>query len=222
MSGTPIQKLTEDRLLRCWVELAHNLSLVGDVEAVGSDLLRRYAEPHRRYHSITDSHECLALLDTVVHMADDALAIEAAIWFHDAIYEGGADDNEERSAELASDTLTGLGAPVVLAETVSALVAATDHCAPPGEPDARLLCDIDLYPLAATTKQFDANTEALRAEADLTDVEFDRHRKAFMEKMLSREAIYYTDHFHRQLEPAARANMGRVLVDLANLDENGE
>lgn len=218
MSETSIQKLAEERLLRRWADLARDLSLVGDVSATGRGLLERYTETHRQYHDIEHIRECLELLDTVAHMAGDAPAIEAAIWFHDAIYKGGAGDNVKRSANLARDTLTGLSAPAALAEKVRVLVVVTDHSALPDEPDARLLCDIDLARLAASPEQFDANTEALRAEVDLTDTEFDRRRKAFLEEVLRRETIFCTDYFRRKLESAARANIGRALADLAGVD----
>lgn len=134
MSENSIRKLTREWLLRRWTDLARDLSLVGDVEAVGRDLLERYAEPHRRYHDIEHVRECLELLDIVAHMAGDLLAVEAAVWFHDAIYKGGAGDNVKRSADLARGTLMSLGAPAGLAEKVRALVMVTEHSALTAQP----------------------------------------------------------------------------------------
>ena len=50
------------------------------------------------------------MLDAIGVLADDGMqfdreAVELAAWFHDAIYEIGRDDNEDRSAELARQLL---------------------------------------------------------------------------------------------------------------------
>src|SRR5690242_14027091 len=67
------------------------------------DLARRYSEPHRRYHTLAHVEELLALLRDFE--LQDRDSVEAAVWFHDAIYDTRATDNEARSAELAATAL---------------------------------------------------------------------------------------------------------------------
>jgi predicted metal-dependent HD superfamily phosphohydrolase len=72
--------------------------------------LARWSEPHRRHHTVTHLHE---MLDAIGLLADsgivfDRKAVVLAAWFHDAIYEIGRDDNEDRSAGLARDLLASL------------------------------------------------------------------------------------------------------------------
>jgi len=65
-------------------------------------LLELYSEPHRHYHNAQHITDCLKEFDSVRDAAQEPLAVELAIWFHDAIYNPRAGDNEERSAELAA------------------------------------------------------------------------------------------------------------------------
>ncbi len=69
--------------------------------SLGLDLLleltRRYEEPHRRYHALPHIADML-------HRGRDLQLDDvqvAAIWFHDAIYDPRALDNEAQSAALA-------------------------------------------------------------------------------------------------------------------------
>ena len=62
-------------------------------------LLARYAEPHRRYHSQQHLHECLVHLRPALHLTEHPGEVEIALWFHDAIYELKAQDNEAQSAQ---------------------------------------------------------------------------------------------------------------------------
>ena len=81
-------------------------------------LTNAYSEPHRHYHTLRHVTECLTEFNSVRHLARQPVAVEMAIWFHDAIYDTHAQDNEERSAELSSQCLSEAGASVGLVETV--------------------------------------------------------------------------------------------------------
>ena len=92
----------------------------------------------------------------------DPAAAELAIWYHDAIYEPAASDNEARSADLLRADMTGLAAPALLewAETLVRLTAT--HDLPDGMPsvlaaDAALFLDLDMAVLGASPAEYDAN-----------------------------------------------------------------
>src|SRR5688572_5758065 len=78
-------------------------------DAVFQDLMFRYSEPHRRYHTIQHLDECLARLCEIESVALRPREIEFALWFHDAIYDVKRQDNEQRSAEWARSTLLDAG-----------------------------------------------------------------------------------------------------------------
>lgn len=87
-----------------------------------------------------------------------------ALWFHDAIYDARAEDNEERSANWARGSLCSAGVRVETAEHVHRLVMATRHNVVPEEPDAQLVVDIDLSILAAPIERFTEYEKQIRAE----------------------------------------------------------
>ncbi|MBL7570773.1 hypothetical protein, partial [Escherichia coli] len=66
--------------------------------ATVAGLRRRYAEPHRAYHGQAHIDALLrGLVNEARHVGNGA-AVELAIWYHDAIYDPAAADNEARSA----------------------------------------------------------------------------------------------------------------------------
>src|SRR4051794_19542384 len=76
---------------------------------VFDQLLADYTGQDRHYHGIGHIGECLAEFDRVRYLAKSPKAIEAAIWFHDIVYDGRRTDNEERSADTADKQLAPLG-----------------------------------------------------------------------------------------------------------------
>ena len=56
-----------------------------------------YAEPHRHYHNRQHIADCLTEFDHVREVAVEPDAVEFAIWFHDALYDPCAGDNEALS-----------------------------------------------------------------------------------------------------------------------------
>jgi pantetheine-phosphate adenylyltransferase len=177
-------------------------------------LRKRYGEKNRFYHNQDHVDGCLSLFAGVRDHFDDAEAAELAIWFHDAIYDPKARDNEDRSAELARRTLAGLGVPPLRVDRVRKLVLATKHDVPPDDADARLVADIDLASLAIPPEQFDANGAAIRAEyAHVPDDVFRAGRAAILRKFLERPKIYLTEPFAK-FESRARDNLTRALSAL--------
>ncbi|MGZ5446167.1 MAG: HD domain-containing protein [Thermoanaerobaculia bacterium] len=81
------------------------------------DLETRYSEPHRHYHTRTHIEHMLELLPH----ADETVV--AAVWFHDAIYDGY--QNEERSAALAARAMGELGFTEEKTALVERMIVAT-------------------------------------------------------------------------------------------------
>ena len=70
-------------------------------------LISLYGSGDRHYHGLAHIEALLALAAQYRALLADAGAVEAAIWFHDAIYDSRAKDNEARSADLARESLLG-------------------------------------------------------------------------------------------------------------------
>ena len=170
------------------------------------DLTRRYTEAWRHYHTIEH------VADMLQRGARLALSDEQilAIWYHDAVYVPDRPDNEEASAALAVEQLTRAG----LADESIALVERIVLDTKTHEPslvDSAAVIDLDLASLAAPWEGFCENRRRIRAEASfLDDAEFERRTEAFMQGMLARDRLFWTD-WGRELEAAARRNLERSL-----------
>lgn len=184
--------------------------------AVWSDLVERYAEPQRAYHTAQHLAECLTLFDGVRdQVGPPAAEIELALWFHDAVYDVHGSDNEARSAELAATALRAAGAREPSVEAVCRLVLATRHAAPPATPDECWLIDIDLAILGAEAARFDEYEAQIRREYGFVPADaFATRRRALLRAFLARSRLYATAHFHALLETRARANLQRSLERL--------
>ena len=162
------------------------------------------------YHVLAHVLACLDELGRSRDLAQDADAVRAALWFHDAVWEPERPDNEEASAALADAALAGGGVPEARCGTVRALVLATRHDRVAELPDARLIADIDLAILGAGPDDYARYERAVRMEyGQLSDDAFAAGRAAFAAGMLARPRIYATERYFRRLEAAARANLAR-------------
>ena len=123
-----------------------------------------YAEPARSYHTAEHIRDCLAQFDLSRSAAQRPDEVEAGIWLHDAVYQPGGADNEQRSAKLALTSLTDAGVGSEVAHRIARLVMSTQHLEVPTDPDAALLCDIDLSILGRATDVFDEFERRIRRE----------------------------------------------------------
>lgn len=202
----------EDRFVRSWRRAWQGVGAKGDGAAWRDALLRRYAEPHRHYHTLQHLDECLAGFEAVAGQAQQPALVELALWFHDAIYDVRSRRNEEASADWAHQFLRGAGVTEEDARGVHALVLVTRHDSLPQDADARLLVDIDLSILGAARARFDEYECQIRAEyAHVPGVLFRFKRRQILRAFLDRPWIYATEYFRSRLEIPARENLARAL-----------
>ncbi|HJQ40267.1 MAG TPA: N-methyl-D-aspartate receptor NMDAR2C subunit [Thermoanaerobaculia bacterium] len=169
-----------------------------------------YAEPHRAYHTAQHIDECLAQLELVREQCERPAEVELALWFHDAIYDTRAHDNEPRSADWAARELASAGASSGVIDTVRSLILITRHNAIPATRDEQLLSDIDLSILGAPRARFDEYEAQVRREyAWVPDDVFQRERGKILQSFLARPSIYATEFFRARLEETARENLTR-------------
>jgi predicted metal-dependent HD superfamily phosphohydrolase len=136
-----------------------------------------------------------------------------AIWFHDAIYDATASDNEAQSAALAVDRLRAEGWPEDRVQLVARIVLDTKGHVP-SVPAAAPVLDLDLASLALPWDEFKANTAAIRAEfAHVADEPFRQNRVAWAQRMLQKPRLYWTP-FGERLEATARQNLEHTLREL--------
>lgn len=198
-----------------WASLWWRIGAAGDGQAAFDDLLRRWSEPHRAYHNLEHLTHCLAELATVAGHATSPGQVEFALWFHDAVYNPQAADNEERSAELAVRTADSAFLSPEFAARVKALVLATKQHERAADADTALLLDVDLSILGQSPERFDRYEEDIRREyAWVPDGLFRSKRAEILAAFLSRPAIYQTEPFRHRYEQAARGNLQRSISRL--------
>ncbi len=197
------ERLPERSWQRAWAALGLRAP-----EGLMQRLLDAWAEPQRHYHSQQHLHECLALLEPALDLAQHPGEVELALWFHDAVYDPQGKGNEARSADWAIDALAQAGASQEVQQRVRALIMATCHDAEPEGGDARLLVDIDLAILGADPARFAEYDAQVRAEYRwVPGWLYRRKRKEVLAGFLNRQAIYGTGRFRDRLEGRARDNL---------------
>ena len=203
-------------LAEAWLRTTAAVGAAGDVAAAGAELLGRWAEPHRRYHDLAHLDTVLRHVDELAPAATDLPVVRLAAWFHDAVYDVTAADNEARSAALAERVLVGLrvGAGPV-AEVARLVVLTATHDPAPDDANGSVLCDADLAVLASDEPGYARYTEAVRAEyAHLDDAAFAAGRAAVLRALLDRPTVFSTEHGRTAWESRARANVRRELARL--------
>lgn len=179
-------------------------------EFAADSVLTRYREPHRAYHNLNHIADCLTQFDALRSTAEQPVALELAIWFHDVVYDVRRSDNELRSAEFATNLFGRLDGDTATIARVHELILATTHRDPPMTNDARLIVDIDLSILASQPERYEQYCRQIRDEYSFaTDEQFAAGRSKFLDMMLAKPAIYHTVEFAACSEESARRNMQR-------------
>ena len=197
-----------------WQALWQALGLT-EPAGVFTELLARYGEAHRHYHTAQHLNECLKAFDTLKAMCDHPAEAELALWFHDAVYDTRRHDNELLSADWAAKVLEDAGAVSEVTQRARDLIAATSHRDMPFSADAKAVVDADLSILAAGRARFDQFEDQVRQEYDWVPKARYRERRAeIMGSLLARPSIYSTPLFRQTREAQARANIAELLKTL--------
>ncbi|MFD3575247.1 hypothetical protein [Streptomyces sp. NPDC058644] len=173
------------------------------------NLLARWAEPQRRYHTTAHLKAVLDHVDVLEEHADDADLVRLAAWFHDAVYAPDRSENEERSARLAERALPEAGLTDEQTAEVARLVRLTiTHDPADGDHNGETLCDADLAILAAAPDAYAAYAAAVREEyAFVPDEDFRAGRAEVLRQLLSLPRLFRTPHGAAEWEGPARANL---------------
>ncbi len=197
-----------DALARHWINLWQALDRPAPA-GLFEDLMRRYSEPQRHYHSLQHLRECLTHFDAVRDVAHRPADVALALWFHDAVYDVQAHDNEAASAKLAVVSLGGTDQSMHVAD----LIMATRHDAAPEAGDAALVVDIDLAILGAPPARFKEYEQQIRAEyAHVPDEMYAPRRTALMRGFALRSPLFSTPAIRARFEGPARRNLAPYLA----------
>jgi predicted metal-dependent HD superfamily phosphohydrolase len=184
---------------------------------IAADLLERWSEPHRAYHTPQHLLAVLEALDALLTPGDAALRrpVLLAAWFHDAVYRGRAGEDEEASAALAAVLLEDLVAPGEAAEVQRLVLLTRGHAPAPGDRAGALLCDADLSVLGGGAGEYAAYLEAVRREyAHVPAAAFTAGRADVVRHLLALDPLFSTEGGAALWSVRARENLGAELARL--------
>jgi len=193
---------------------------VPDPTPYADNLLTRYQEPQRRYHTLTHLTAVLDHIDVLEQAeagyAPDPALVRLAAWFHDAVYAPDRSENEERSARLAERALPEAGVSAADTAEVARLVRLTvTHAPAPDDRNGQVLCDADLAILAASPETYATYTAAVREEYGFVPEDaFREGRAAVLRQLLALPRLFRTPYGAQRWEEAARANIAAELEQL--------
>jgi predicted metal-dependent HD superfamily phosphohydrolase len=184
-----------------------------DPEPFGRELLERWAEPQRRYHTLDHLSDVLARTTELTAYAHDPDTVALAAWFHDAVYRPDRSENEERSADLARRALPEAGVGPDRTAAVVRLVRLTvSHDPEPGDSDGEVLCDADLAVLAGDPASYAEYAAAVRREyAFVPDPDFRAGRAGVLRQLLGLPHLFRTPYGREHWERTARRNIATEL-----------
>lgn len=205
-----------DRLwARCCRDWAIATPSQDSLAALFNDLIGHYAEPGRLYHGAAHLRACLSESETTTTPIERWCELAFALWFHDAIYDTHASDNEAASAYYAQGALQPLGVPAERIRRVANLIDATRHTGPPPGGDASVIRDIDLAILGAPEEIYRQYADAIRQEYGwVDDASFRTGRLKVLQGFLDRPHVYDTKAFQDRYESVARSNL---MAEIARL-----
>lgn len=180
-------------------------------EQIYATLERAYTEPHRAYHSVQHIVECLDLLAQVRDQLEDAFAVQLAIWFHDAVYDAQAADNEQQSAVMMRQLCAGI-LPRAQCDKIAHWIEATQQHQPSRDQDLNFLLDIDLAILASTPTRFAEYEQQIRQEyAWVAHEVYLLKRAEVLRHFYQCVPLYQTEYFQSHFEAQAKRNLAQAL-----------
>jgi predicted metal-dependent HD superfamily phosphohydrolase len=200
-------------LAECWRRLFSD----GVAHAAGevfADLVRRYGEPGRHYHTLD---HIVAVLDAIVKIESAPTpALLLAAWLHDVVYDSRASDNEERSAEYARALPAALGVHAEVRDETARLILLTkSHTTVAGDRAGEVLLDADLAILGAEPHVYGEYAAAIRREyAWVSEADYRAGRRQVLERFLARPRIYRTPWMLAHAQDQARANLAAEITRL--------
>ncbi|MBD2344892.1 HD domain-containing protein [Anabaena subtropica] len=177
-------------------------------EQVFTNLIQAYSNPSRHYHTLKHISSVFHTIQSLQAYTQDLAAVQLATWFHDIIYDTQAQDNEEKSAEYACESLSSLGIPLSCLTKVKRLILNTKHHQADDDIDSQVLLDADLAILATNPVDYQEYAHAIRQEyAWMSDSDYIQGRTQVLERFLQRQRIYCTPLIYDKSEQSARANL---------------
>ncbi|MCU4336634.1 HD domain-containing protein [Acinetobacter dispersus] len=197
-------------LEKSWFEL-HQYYHFSEPLKIFNKLIAAYNEKQRAYHTVQHLYECLVLLESIRADLNDAHAVALALWFHDAVYDPQAKDNELKSAELFEQYLAQ-DLSIDIVQKIKQWIIATQKHESTNELDLQFLLDIDLAILAASPERFAEYEQQIQQEYAWVDTDvYSIKRKQVLAHFYQIEPLYQTEYFQKNFGQRAKDNLKNLM-----------
>ena len=215
--NSPTQIPYRDLIKQNWIHSIADLAGMEPQRGTIEGILDLYDEPDRHYHNIDHIGTMLVVFKSSRPKCTMPSEVTLAIIFHDAIYNPQARDNEEKSAELAVETLATFGVPKVSLDLIEESILSTKHHTPTAHPASTLIIDTDLSILGSIDEEYDKYSRAIRAEYSFVSNEDYRvGRTNVLKSFVNRDSIYLLPWFRERFEKQAQKNIELEIAMLEN------
>lgn len=188
-------------------------------DATWDALVRHYSEPHRAYHNLSHIMALLRQAEAERAHINRLEVVEFAIWFHDAIYDTRAHDNEQRSAAWAHHALQVMGIdPHIIVPVEQCILATHRHeVSAPQIADLPLFLDMDMAILGAPNEIYRQYSQLIRAEYGwVPEPRYRSGRAEILKRFIDRPALFFTPMMAARFEARARHNIEWELQELSS------
>lgn len=210
------------------------------VEKTFSELQAAHAKAQRYYHTAEHVNACLAWVDKLAEQLKQPDWLRLAFYFHDAVYDPKAADNNIKKAEIKSSEAKsaiwanafvgklrfwqGYDNQEAMAEWVNHAILATAGHDVAGalvqDNDLHVFLDIDLSILGAAHQVYQKYSQQIRKEyAHVPDELYRQGRLKVLRHFLAKshldeQRIYISEYFFHRLEAQARENIAKEIACL--------
>jgi predicted metal-dependent HD superfamily phosphohydrolase len=201
------------------------------LEQIEISIRSMYDQKHRYYHNIKHINNCLKRVkeyrrETKTESDCDNL-LNFAILTHDIIHHPGSTGDEINSAFVAKAFVQQLGTrifrdmePQDIVNELESMIYVTSHVVAPHSPHREhcseaIIADCDLYVLGSPPETFEKYEANIRKEYKyLRDSYYNNRRIKFLEQIINKPNIFWTEYFRDTYEQQARTNIRSTLSKL--------
>lgn len=185
------------------------------IDKLWKEIEKRYGERGRQYHNLghlENVYRELTDIRTIVKQWD---VMMMSLFYHDIVYNTLRQDNEEKSAALASERLRSLNFPDPKIDLCHSQILATKGHTISDNADTNLFTDADLSILGMDHSSYQQYAAQIRKEYSIyPSVIYKPGRKKVLNHFLAMARIFKTDHFYNKYERQARQNLANELQTL--------
>lgn len=182
------------------------------LHALWDEIDKKYSESSRHYHTLAHLENIIFQLEEIRNQVADWDTVLFAIFYHDIVYKSTKSNNEEKSAEVATERLSGIYFPKNKISKCAAMILATKKHLYTGDNDTDLFTDADLSILGQSWDEYTIYFKQIRKEYSIfPDLIYNPGRQRVLNHFLIMDSVFKSNHFYNRLELRARENLLKEL-----------